>query len=73
MIGALLVAVGSYLAIGIIYAAYFVAFKLPSFDALTSNSPRRFRLIVFPGCVGLWPVLLLQSLQKAQVLSGIHR
>ena len=49
---------GSYAAVGVIFAAVFVAFGIGRVDPVARHAPIGFRLIVLPGCAALWPLLL---------------
>lgn len=47
-----------YIAIGAIFALFFVLLGLRRVDPVVSNSTRVFRLLCLPGCVLLWPIML---------------
>jgi hypothetical protein len=49
---------GIYAAIGVIFAAVFVAVGIGRIDPVARTAPLGFRLIVLPGCAALWPLML---------------
>ena len=53
-----------YLAIGLIFAVYFVVFRVGIYDEVAKNSSIFFRLIIFFGAVVLWSILAFQILQN---------
>jgi hypothetical protein len=58
--------VGIYLGIGVLFGIVFVSHSLTRFDADAAKAaPLQFRLIIFPGVVALWPVLLAELLFKS--------
>lgn len=48
----------AYLALGIAFSVPFVAFGLQRVDADAKGGTFGFRLIIIPGVVALWPLLL---------------
>ena len=58
----LLLAAAAYLAAGLLFAAAFLHFGLPSIDHAATRAPWSFRLIILPGVAALWPFLLLKWL-----------
>jgi hypothetical protein len=57
--------VGVYLGIGVLFGIVFVTHSLTRFDANAAEAaPLQFRLIILPGVVALWPVLLAELLFK---------
>jgi len=64
--------VGAYLAVGVLVAATFVAFGAGRIDAAASGAGVWFRIAVFPGCVGLWPVVLGRWLSGRRINTGDH-
>ncbi len=55
---------GLYFGIGLLFGLYFFfkgAFQL---DELISESKWTVRLLVVPGAIGLWPILLLKIINK---------
>ena len=47
-----------YLAIGLLVGIGFVLRGVNRVDPVAADSPWFFRLVILPGCVGLWPVVL---------------
>jgi hypothetical protein len=47
-----------YAAIGVAFAAVFVAIGIGRVDPVARQAPLGFRLIVMPGCAALWPLML---------------
>jgi hypothetical protein len=57
--------VGVYLGIGVLFGLVFVSHSLTRFDADAAEAaPIQFRLIILPGVIALWPVLLAELLFK---------
>ncbi len=50
--------VGGYLALGALVGLVFLVYALPRVDPAGKGSSILFRLLVFPGCVLLWPALI---------------
>ncbi|HKQ48955.1 MAG TPA: hypothetical protein VJZ71_12865 [Phycisphaerae bacterium] len=50
--------IGAYLAIGLIFGLWFVTAGLPRFDSAADDSPWGFRLLILPGSMALWPLLV---------------
>ena len=57
---------GAYGAFGVIFAIAFVVRGIRSVDPVAMGSTIGFRLIVFPGVVALWPLLLQTWIQKGR-------
>jgi len=51
---------GLYGAVGLVFALMFVTFGARRIDPDAVGMPIRARLIIFPGAVGLWPLLLIK-------------
>jgi hypothetical protein len=51
-------AVEVYLAVGVIFALAFVSFGIARVDPSAAGSSVWFRMLVVPGAVALWPLLL---------------
>lgn len=49
---------GLYAAVGLAFAAVFVAIGIGRVDPVAQHAPLGFRLLVLPGCAALWPLLL---------------
>lgn len=58
IIGILLVLLGIYILIGVIFAIFFVTRGLGVLDKEAKDSKWGFRLLLFPGSVALWMILL---------------
>ncbi len=60
MIDLALTMLGVYLLLGLIASVWLLAVGLPRLDPDLVASPRRVRVLLLPGCVGLWPLLLVK-------------
>ena len=49
---------GAYAAAGVLFAAAFVTWGVQRVDPAAKGAPLGFRLLIFPGCAALWPLLL---------------
>ncbi|MEO1366432.1 MAG: hypothetical protein AAFX50_04605 [Acidobacteriota bacterium] len=47
-----------YLAIGFVFAVAFVWRGVGQVDPVAAEGTRGFKILIFPGCVALWPLLL---------------
>jgi hypothetical protein len=56
-------ALAAYAAAGAVFAIVFVLFGISRVDPVAEHSPIGFRLIVMPGVVALWPLLLSRWLK----------
>jgi hypothetical protein len=56
--GWIAVALGLYAAAGLLFALPFLAWGLPRIDTAARGTSLAFRLIILPGAIALWPVLL---------------
>ncbi len=54
----LLLALGAYLAIGVLFAIPFLKSGVAQIDPAAKDGTRGFRILIFPGVVALWPLLL---------------
>jgi hypothetical protein len=54
----------SYGALGVLFAAVFVKFGVHRLDPIASSSTAGFRMMIVPGTIALWPVLLRLWLRK---------
>jgi hypothetical protein len=52
-------AIGLYFAIGLVFAFVFLAFGLRRLDPVAAAGPLRFKLLIAPGVVALWPLMIL--------------
>jgi hypothetical protein len=50
--------VGAYFALGAAFALVFLSFGLRRLDPVAASGPLRFKLLIAPGIVALWPVML---------------
>ncbi|MBL8991476.1 MAG: hypothetical protein JNJ48_07855 [Phycisphaerae bacterium] len=48
---------GGYLALGAVWATVFVVALVGRVDSAAAGAPWTFRLVIWPGCVALWPVV----------------
>lgn len=55
---------GIYLAAGLIFSLYFLLKGAATLDEDTKDSPWHFKLIIWPGTVFLWSVLLVKMIRK---------
>jgi hypothetical protein len=62
MAALLLLALGAYLAIGLLIATPFVARGVDAVDAAAARGSRGFRLLILPGCALLWPWVVRRML-----------
>ena len=53
---------GVYLAIGAVFALWFVTLGAGRIDPGAQGMPVQVRAIIFPGVMGLWPLMLIKSL-----------
>lgn len=60
-----IVTVGTaYQLAGLLYGGWFVAFGVSRFDPAARGTSAWFRLLLLPGCVALWPVLVVRWLSR---------
>lgn len=57
-------ALGLYAGAGLLFALPFLAWGLPHIDAAARGSSFAFRLLILPGTVALWPMLMRQWLRS---------
>ena len=61
---------GIYLAIGVLVAVVFVIFGAAQIDPGAKGMPPQARILIFPGVMGLWPIMLAKFFtQKAPPVS----
>jgi membrane protein implicated in regulation of membrane protease activity len=53
----------AYALIGLVFAVAFVAVGVKRIDAQAVATSLGFRLLIFPGCVAFWPMLLRRWLR----------
>lgn len=58
LINALVVAVYLYLGGGVLVAIVIVSFGLTRLDSEAESAGIGFRMLIFPGTIALWPILL---------------
>lgn len=51
-------AVALYLATGALFAVVFLAIGLRRLDPIAAAGPLRFKLLIAPGVIAIWPVLV---------------
>lgn len=56
------IAASTYLAVGAVFAVYFSFSAAPRIDSAVKGAGAAFRLLIVPGAMLLWPVLLLMLL-----------
>ncbi|MEO1573927.1 MAG: hypothetical protein AAFU65_03115 [Pseudomonadota bacterium] len=57
---AVVLALSVYLLIGVIVAVAFLALGAGRIDPAAAQGTLGFRILVFPGCVALWPLVLMR-------------
>lgn len=62
----LVLACAIYLALGFVFALLFVSKGLQRVDAAAQGMPWLARLLIFPGVVALWPLMLKKWLRGEQ-------
>ena len=55
-----LIVLGAYFLIGLLFGLYFVFLGAVKLDPQMGDSRWAVRLILFPGCVAVWPFLLFK-------------
>ncbi len=63
---ALLMVVAAYLAIGLVWAVFFVTRGVATVDHAAQGAPWRFRILILPGSAALWPALLARWLRESR-------
>jgi hypothetical protein len=53
----------AYAGLGVLFAVAFVTFGIGRVDPIARDSSAGFRLIIFPGVAGLWPLFLMRWIQ----------
>ncbi len=59
-----LIFMAAYVTLGALFAVYFITKGAQQLDKGVEGSPWHFRLIIFPGSMLLWIVLLIKLLRK---------
>lgn len=71
-----LTAVAIYLIIGVLFGIYFVAAGVERIDKAARGAPLGFRIVILPGTVALWPLLigrLLRGSPSPRIERNAHR
>lgn len=66
MVSLLLILVLIYVVLGVPAGLLFVLRGVNRVDPVAADSPFVFRVVILPGCIGLWPVLLLKWLRAGK-------
>ena len=53
----------AYLALGILFALWFVIVGVTRLDPGSRGAPFAFRMLILPGVAVLWPVMLIKSVR----------
>jgi len=61
----LLLAIGAYLAIGLVVALWFVLVGIRRADPVAAGASLRVRMLFLPGTVGVWPLVLARARARA--------
>jgi hypothetical protein len=72
MLGAeiLLTIAATYLGCGLLFGIVFVAWGLGRVDAAARGTPVGFRILIVPGIVAWWPLLLVRWLRAVRAERG---
>lgn len=62
----LVIILGLYVALGLIIGLAFVLRGVNRVDPVAGDSPFVFRVVILPGCVGLWPIVLWMWIKTAK-------
>jgi len=60
---------GVYVLIGLLFAIYFFLKGARQLDGLIADSSWKVRLLLVPGAIGLWPILLRKLILKSRLKS----
>lgn len=63
---ALVLALGVYAGLGVVFAVLFVLFGVDRIDPAARGAAPGFRLMILPGSAALWPLLLRRWLRGAR-------
>ena len=63
---AILMIIGLYALLGLVVGLAFVLRGVNRVDTAAGASPFIFRIMILPGCVGLWPVVLLKWIKAGK-------
>lgn len=67
---------GIYVAVGVVFALFFVMVGAGCMDPSVQQSTRGFRVMMVPGALALWPLLawrLLRGVQRPPIEKNAHR
>lgn len=64
IVGYILLLCATYLVIGVLFSLFFYAKGITKVDQGTEGSGLGFKLLILPGCIAFWPVLLSQWIKK---------
>lgn len=56
--------IGLYLGVGLVFSVIYVAFLAGRLDPAAKGMALRVRLLLVPGAMLLWPVMLIKTLQR---------
>jgi hypothetical protein len=62
----IVVAFGTYAALGAVFAVWFVVAAIGRIDPAARGAGIGFRLIVLPGAAALWPLLLKRCIEASR-------
>jgi hypothetical protein len=62
LINYVLFLVGFYLLLGLVFSVYFLVKVVPTIDEAAQGTSLSFKLIILPGCIVFWPILLRKYL-----------
>jgi len=66
IVSVFLVAITAYLIAGIVFTIFFQAKGLSKIDEGVHGSSWGFRIIIIPGCIVFWPVLLKKWMKRTR-------
>ncbi len=58
-----LTVLGIYVLAGVLFGLYFIFGGAVRLDPLLRNSKKRVRILLIPGCIAVWPLLLLKLIK----------
>ena len=61
-----LTVLGIYILAGILFGLYFIFGGAVKLDPLMGDSKKRVRLLLMPGCIAVWPLLLRRMIKAKQ-------
>lgn len=65
-VDAILLLLGVYLGVGVVFAIAFVLRGVGRIDTAATGAPLGFRLLIIPGSAALWPLLLRRWIAAAR-------